>query len=154
MPDDPAYSGRSSASTCSRAVLHSKQSVVTGRAIRRLKPIGSRALLAFVDLAGLQAPHRLLDLAEQERLAVVEAELGRVDLLFGRLVHRITADPIAVAVHRELEACVRVIGEASEVRLQASTELVGLLCRQHGFKSTDVAWTRQSNVPRLAIDSS
>src|SRR5258706_9911161 len=49
-----------------------------------LEPDRFRALLALVERPGLEAPHRFLDLGQEEGLAVVEAELRRVDLLLGR----------------------------------------------------------------------
>src|SRR5262249_32339433 len=91
------------------------------------------ALLALIQGARLEALHGLADLREQERLAIVQAELGRIDLLLGPLVHRIAADPIAIAIHRELERRVRVVPEAIEIGLESSSQLLGLLRRQHGF---------------------
>src|SRR5213078_145704 len=88
-----------------------------------LEPDRLAALLTFVDLAGVQPRHRLADLAEQEGLAVVEPELGGIGLLLRGLVHRVPADPVAVAVHREVEGRVGVVPQAAEVGLQARSEL-------------------------------
>ena len=125
--------GRLSASTCSRAVLHSKHRVVTGRAIRRLNPIGSEHSSHSSISPAVEPAHGLADLLQEERLAVVQAELGRVDLLLGGLVHRVAADPVAVPVHRELEPEVCVVCQAVEVCLQPGAQLVGLVRGQHGF---------------------
>src|SRR5258708_32093487 len=65
-----------------------------------LEPDRLAALLALVDLAGLEPRHRVPDLAEQEGLPIVEPELGGVGLLLGGLVHRVPADPVPVAIHR------------------------------------------------------
>ena len=69
-------------------------------------------------------------------LAVVQAELGRVDLLLRRLVHGIAADAVAIAVHRELDRRVGVVGEAIEICLQAGLAARWSARRQHGVKST------------------
>src|SRR5690606_10312419 len=55
------------------------------------------------------------------------------ELLLRGLIHRVATDAVAVAVHGELQTGVCVVGEAGEVRLQAGSQLVGLLRRQHGF---------------------
>src|SRR5688500_9648479 len=39
--------------------------------------------LAFVDIAAIEAPQGVLDLAEQERLAIGQPQLGRIQLLLG-----------------------------------------------------------------------
>ena len=91
-----------------------------------MKPIGSLHSSHSSISPGLEALDGLPDLPEQEGLAVVQAELGGVGLLLGRLVHRIAADPVAVAVHRELEPGVGMVCEA--VRSACSRVLNSLVC--------------------------
>src|SRR5215510_8265479 len=119
-----------------------------------LEPDRLAALLALVDLSRLEPRHRLPDLAEQEGLPVMQPELGRVGLLLGGLVHRVPADPVPVAIHREVEGRVRVVGETAEVSLQARFELGGLLRRQHAFSlraaampSIDLARSASRQIP-------
>src|SRR5438552_1255806 len=57
------------------------------------------AVLADVDLIGIQPGDLLVDLAKQELLAVVEAHLGREQLFLHRFVDRIAAD-VPLVVHR------------------------------------------------------
>jgi hypothetical protein len=63
----------------------------------------------------------------------VQAELGRVDLLLGRLVHRVAADPVAIAIHRELERRLGLVSEPIAFGLESSFQLLGLLRGQHGL---------------------
>ena len=87
--------------------------------------------------------------ASRTGLAVVQPELGGERLFLGGLVHRVPADAVAVAIHRELDGGVRVVGETVELRLQASPQLVGLLRSQHG--SSLRTSTRTVNERRRAV---
>src|SRR5262249_13616875 len=60
------------------------------------------AVFALVDRALIEATQRLVDLPEEELLAVAQAQLGREDLLFHRLVDGVATD-VALAIHAEGE---------------------------------------------------
>ena len=90
----------------------------------------------------VEAAQRLVDLAEQELLAVAEAQLGGEDLLLHRLVDRVAAD-VALPVHAELEPVLGVLDEPRAFGLERGAELALLRLVEHAAQDIDRARHRQ-----------
>src|SRR6185312_3951025 len=103
------------------------------------------AVFTDVDLVRVEPGQLLGDLAEQELLPVVEAHLGREDLLFHRLVDRVATD-VSLVVHRVIQRVLALLGQPALLVLENGSDL-GLFFRaQHDDSTLDLgnpntAWT-------------